>query len=133
NEFDVPDDRLRSLAEVRLLGMGTSLHAAMIGEHVIEDWAGMRARAQDASEFRYRRPTVGADTLTVVITQSGETADSLVALRQACQSGSLTLAVTNVVGSSAARDADGAVYLQAGPEVSVASTKTFVAHVVSHY
>jgi len=132
-EFDMPDEELRGLREVRLLGMGTSLHAAMVGEHVIEDWAGLPARAQDSSEFRYRRPTLGPGTLTVAITQSGETADTLVALRQAAASGSRTVAVTNVVGSSAVRDADGAVYLNAGPEVCVASTKTYVAHLVSHF
>jgi glucosamine--fructose-6-phosphate aminotransferase (isomerizing) len=133
SEFDLSDDELRAISEVRLLGMGTSLHAAMIGEHVIEDWAGLPARAQDASEFRYRRPTVGPGALTVAITQSGETADTLVALRQAVERGARTVAITNVVGSTAARDADGAIYLNAGPEIGVASTKTFVAHLVSHY
>jgi glutamine---fructose-6-phosphate transaminase (isomerizing) len=132
-EFAISDEHLRRIQEVRLLGMGTSLHAAMIGEYVIEDWAGIRARAQDASEFRYRRPTLGNDSLTVVITQSGETADTIVGLRQARERDSLTVAVTNVVGSTAARDADGAIYLHAGPEIGVASTKTFVAHMVSQY
>jgi glucosamine--fructose-6-phosphate aminotransferase (isomerizing) len=113
--------------------MGTSLHAAMVGEYVIEDWAGLPSRAADASEFRYRRPTIGRDTLTVVVTQSGETADTLVALKQAREQGSLSVAITNVVGSPAARDADGAIYLNSGPEICVASTKTFVAHVLSHY
>jgi glucosamine--fructose-6-phosphate aminotransferase (isomerizing) len=124
---------MRSVREVLLLGMGTSLHAAMIGEYVIEDWAGIPARAEDASEFRYRRPTFGKDALAVVITQSGETADTLVALHQAKERGALTAAVTNVIASSAARDADGAIYLQAGPEIGVASSKTLVAHVVSLY
>jgi glutamine---fructose-6-phosphate transaminase (isomerizing) len=133
SEFDLSDEELRGFDEVRLLGMGTSLHAAMIGEHVIEEWAGLPARAQDASEFRYRRPTLDERALTVAITQSGETADTLVALRQAVERGSRTVAVTNVVGSTASRDASGAIYLNAGPEVCVASTKTFVAHLVSHY
>ncbi|TMC05258.1 MAG: glutamine--fructose-6-phosphate transaminase (isomerizing) [Chloroflexi bacterium] len=133
SEFDPSDEELRAFEEVRLLGMGTSLHAAMIGEHVIEEWAGMPARAQDASEFRYRRPTLDERALTVAITQSGETADTLVALRQAAERGSRTVAVTNVVGSTASRDASGAIYLNAGPEVGVASTKTYVAHLVSHY
>jgi glucosamine--fructose-6-phosphate aminotransferase (isomerizing) len=113
--------------------MGTSLHAAMIGEYVMEDWAGIPARAEDASEFRYRRPTIGDQTLNVVITQSGETADTLVALQQAKARGALTVAVTNVIASSAARDADGAIYLHAGPEIGVASTKTLLAHTVSLY
>jgi glucosamine--fructose-6-phosphate aminotransferase (isomerizing) len=132
-EFNASEQHLRQFREVRLLGMGTSLHAAMIGEHVIEDWAGLPARAQDASEFRYRRPTLGEHTLTVVITQSGETADTLVGLRQARDRGSLAVAVTNVVGSTAARDSDGAIYLHSGPEIGVASTKTFVAHLISQY
>jgi glutamine---fructose-6-phosphate transaminase (isomerizing) len=132
-EFDTPDDDLRRHKEVLLLGMGTSLHAAMVGEHVIEDWAGIPARAEDASEFRYRRPTFGKNTLAVVVTQSGETADTIVGLRQAKERGALTVAVTNVVASSAARDADGAIYLHSGPEIGVASTKTFLAHLVSLY
>jgi glutamine---fructose-6-phosphate transaminase (isomerizing) len=132
-EFDVPDEELRRYREVLLLGMGTSLHAAMVGEYVIEDWAGIPAKAMDASEFRYRRPTFGKDTLAVVMTQSGETADTLVGLQQAKERGALTVAVTNVVASSAARDADGAIYLHSGPEIGVASTKTLLAHVVSLY
>jgi glucosamine--fructose-6-phosphate aminotransferase (isomerizing) len=132
-EFDVPDEELRRYSEVLLLGMGTSLHAAMVGEHVIEDWAGIPAKAMDASEFRYRRPTFGKDALAVVITQSGETADTLVGLHQAKERGAKTVAVTNVVASSAARDADGAIYLHSGPEIGVASTKTLLAHLVSLY
>jgi glucosamine--fructose-6-phosphate aminotransferase (isomerizing) len=132
-EFDIPDKKLREIKDVLLLGMGTSLHAAMIGEYVIEDWVGIPARAEDASEFRYRRPTVGKDTLNVVITQSGETADTLVALQQAKARGALSVAVTNVIASTAARDADGAIYLHSGPEIGVASTKTLLAHLVSLY
>src|SRR5690348_9085014 len=132
-EFDVTDEKLRAIEDVLLLGMGTSLHAAMVGEIVIEDWVGIPARAEDASEFRYRRPIVGEDTLDVVITQSGETADTLVALHQAKERGALSVAVTNVIASSAARDADGAIYLHAGPEIGVASTKTLLAHMVSLY
>src|SRR5438552_704077 len=122
-EFDVADKQLRRIDDILLLGMGTSRHAAMIGEYVIEDWSGIPARAEDASEFRYRRPTVGEKTLGVVISQSGETADTLVAMQQAKARGALSVAVTNVVASSAARDADGAIYLHAGPEIGVASTK----------
>ena len=132
-EFDIPDEQLRKIDNVLLLGMGTSLHAAMIGEYVIEDWAGIPARAEDASEFRYRRPTINDRTLDVVITQSGETADTLVALQQAKARGALSVAVTNVIASSAARDADGAIYLHSGPEIGVASTKTLLAHMVSLY
>src|SRR5216684_3141068 len=130
-EFDVDDKKLRNINEVILLGMGTSLHAAMIGEHILEDWVGMPARAEDASEFRYRRPTFGPKTLAIVLTQSGETADTLVGLHRAKERGALTVAVTNVFASSAARDADGAIYLHAGPEIGVASTKTLASHMVS--
>src|SRR5262249_30085386 len=114
-EFPQGDDDLKKIREVLLLGMGTSRHAALAGELAIEDWSGRPARAADAAEFRYRRPTFGPDTLAVVITQSGETADTLVGLHQARDRGALTVAVTNVVASSAARDADGAIYLHAGP------------------
>jgi glucosamine--fructose-6-phosphate aminotransferase (isomerizing) len=130
-EFEIDDEKLRDYNEVLLLGMGTSRHAAMVGEYLIEDWAGMPARSQDASEFRYRRPTFGSKTLAVVLTQSGETADTLVGLHRAKERGALTVAVTNVFASSAARDADGAIYLHSGPEICVASTKTLVAHLVS--
>jgi glucosamine--fructose-6-phosphate aminotransferase (isomerizing) len=130
-EFDVEDKKLKGYEEVLLLGMGTSRHAAMVGEFLIEDWAGMPARAHDASEFRYRRPTFGPKTLAVVLTQSGETADTLVGLHRAKERGALTVAVTNVFASSAARDADGAIYLHAGPEIGVASTKTLASHMVS--
>jgi glucosamine--fructose-6-phosphate aminotransferase (isomerizing) len=133
-EFDVPDEEMRRYREVLLLGMGTSLHAAMVGEYVIEDWAGIPAKAMDASEFRYRRPTFSEDgSLAVVLTQSGETADTLVGLHQAKERGARTVAVTNVVASSAARDADGAIYLHSGPEIGVASTKTLLAHLISLY
>ncbi|MGH7919089.1 MAG: glutamine--fructose-6-phosphate transaminase (isomerizing) [Candidatus Dormibacteraceae bacterium] len=128
--WELDDDRLRRVDDVRLLGMGTSLHAAMIGERVIEDWAGIPARAEDSSEFRYRRPTLRGRGLAVVITQSGETADTIAGMRQAAGLGAATVAVTNVLGSTAAREADGAIYLNAGPEIGVCSTKTFVAHLV---
>ena len=130
-EFDIDDRKLKGHEEAVLLGMGTSRHAAMVGEYLIEDWAGIPARAVDASEFRYRRPTFGPKTLAVVLTQSGETADTLVGLHRAKERGALTVAVTNVFASSAARDADGAIYLHSGPEICVASTKTLAAHMVS--
>lgn len=130
-DWEPDDDRLRGVHDVRLLGMGTSLHAAMIGARLIEEWAGLAARAEDSSEFRYRQQTLGADGLAVVITQSGETADTIAGMRQAAALGAATVAITNVVGSTAAREAEGAVYLNAGPEIGVCSTKTFVSHLVS--
>src|SRR5690348_16759409 len=132
-EFNPSDEELSQVREVLLLGMGTSRHAALIGELAIEDWAGIPARALDAAEFRYRRPTFGKNALAVVITQSGETADTLAGMRLAKDRGALTVAVTNVFASSAARDADGAIYLHAGPEIGVASTKTFNSHLISLY
>ena len=132
-ECELSDEELRGYRDVLLLGMGTSLHAAMAGEYLIEDWAGIPARAADASEFRYRRPTIGPETLTVVITQSGETADTIVGMRQAQVRGSRTLAICNVVASTAARDANGVIYLQSGPEIGVASTKTFIGHLITLY
>src|SRR6266568_1937272 len=132
-EFSPANKELARLREVLLLGMGTSRHAALLGELAIEDWAGIHARAMDAAEFRYRRPTFGRDALAVVITQSGETADTLAGMRLAKDRGALTVAVTNVFASSATRDADGAIYLHSGPEIGVASTKTYLAHLVSLY
>jgi glucosamine--fructose-6-phosphate aminotransferase (isomerizing) len=132
-ECALSDADLRRYGNVLLLGMGTSLHAAMVGEYLIEDWAGIPARAADASEFRYRRPNIGSETLTLVLTQSGETADSIVAMRQAKARGSHTLAICNVVSSTAARDSDEAIYLHAGPEIGVASSKTFLSHLVTLY
>ncbi|MGH7869337.1 MAG: isomerizing glutamine--fructose-6-phosphate transaminase, partial [Candidatus Dormibacteraceae bacterium] len=132
-EFEIEAARLRQIDELLLLGMGTSMHAAMIGEQVIEEWVGIRARAADSSEFRYRRWPVNERTLAAVLTQSGETADTIVALREAHEQGALTLALTNVVASTAAREADGTIYLQAGPEIGVCSTKTFIAQLLSLY
>ena len=130
-DWELDDQRLREVRDVRLLGMGTSLHAAMIGERVIEEWAGIPARADDSSEFRYRRPMLDEHGLAVAITQSGETADTIAGMRQAAELEAATVAITNVVGSTAAREADGAIYLNAGPEIGVCSTKTFVSHLVS--
>jgi glucosamine--fructose-6-phosphate aminotransferase (isomerizing) len=130
-EFSPSDEEMARIKEVLLLGMGTSRHSALLGELAIEDWSGVPARAVDAAEFRYRRPTFGEDTLAVVITQSGETADTLAGMRLAKDRGAMTVAVTNVFASSAARDADGAIYLHSGPEIGVASSKTYIAHVVS--
>ena len=118
---------------VRLLGMGTSLHAAMVGEQVIERWAGISARAEDSSEFRYRETAIAPRTVTVAITQSGETADTIMALRQAAELGSFTMSLTNVVASTAAREARAALYLNAGPEIGVCATKTFIAQLMSLY
>ena len=108
---------------------GTSYHAGLIGEHLFEELARIPVEVEYASEFRYRNPPIDRNTIVLTITQSGETADTLAALRESKRKGHPTLSLCNVVGSSIAREADGGVYLHAGPEVGVASTKAFTAQV----
>jgi glutamine---fructose-6-phosphate transaminase (isomerizing) len=114
---------------VVLLGQGTALHAAMIGRYLMEDLAKVPALAEFASEFRYRNPIIEESTVAIAVSQSGETADTLAALHEARDRGSLSLGVINVVGSTIARDTDAGVYLRVGPEIGVASTKAFVGQV----
>ena len=104
---------------------GTSYHAGLVGEYLFEELARMPVEVEYASEFRYRNPPIDRNTVVLAITQSGETADTLAALRESKRMGHTTLAICNVVGSSIAREADGGVYLHAGPEIGVASTKAF--------
>jgi glucosamine--fructose-6-phosphate aminotransferase (isomerizing) len=122
----------RDLAEIRrvvLLGCGTSLHAGLVGEYAIEDLAGIHAEVQQAAEFRYRNPLIEREDLVVAISQSGETADTLAAVREANQKGAFVMGLCNVVGSTIARETGLGVYLHAGPEISVASTKAFTCQV----
>jgi len=112
-----------------LTGQGTAYHAARIGEYLMEDLAKIPARAEYASEFRYRNPIIEDGTVVVAVSQSGETADTLAALREAKDRGALALGAVNVVGSSIARETDAGVYLHVGPEIGVASTKAFVGQV----
>ncbi len=114
---------------VVLMGQGTALHAAMIGEYMLEDLAKIPAIAEYASEFRYRNPIIEDGTLSIAVSQSGETADTLAALLEAKDRGALTLGVVNVVGSTIARETDAGVYLRVGPEIGVASTKAFTGQV----
>jgi glucosamine--fructose-6-phosphate aminotransferase (isomerizing) len=116
---------LRSINRIILIGCGTSWHSALIGEYMIEENAGIPVEVEYASEFRYRNPIIDANTLVFVISQSGETADTLAALREAAHRGATVLGICNVVGSSIARETQGGVYLHAGPEIGVASTKAF--------
>ena len=125
--------RVRAFDRVVLLAMGTSYHAAQVGRLMIEQLARLPAEAEDASEFRYREPVLTSDTLVVTITQSGETADSLIAMQEASRRGAAQIAVTNVAGSEAARLADYALLLNAGPEIAVASTKTFTGSLLCLY
>ncbi len=116
---------LRRMERVILTACGTSYHAAMVGEYLIEEFARIPVEVEYASEFRYRNPPIDRNTVVLAITQSGETADTLAALRESKRKGHPTLSLCNVVGSSIAREADGGVYLHAGPEIGVASTKAF--------
>jgi len=125
--------QLRKIKRVVLVGMGTSLHAAMIGRHYVERIAGVPAEVDNASELRYRAPIVGPDTLVVSISQSGETVDTLAAMEEAEKKGCPQITICNVAGSQATRVADGVIYTRCGPEIGVASTKTYVAAICALY
>jgi glucosamine--fructose-6-phosphate aminotransferase (isomerizing) len=127
------DDELRELRRIVVVACGTSYHAGLVGRYVIEEWARMPVEMDIASEYRYRNPVVGERDLVIGISQSGETADTLAAMRLARSRGARVLAITNVMGSQATRDSDGVLFTRAGPEVSVAATKTFVAQVATMY
>lgn len=120
---------LRAVDRIVIAACGTSWHAGLVGEHYIEALAHIPVEVEYASEFRYRNPPLEKNTLVLVITQSGETADTLAALREARRRGHRVLALCNVVGSTIAREADGGIYLHAGPEIGVASTKAFTSQV----
>jgi glucosamine--fructose-6-phosphate aminotransferase (isomerizing) len=123
--------QLRNVNRIILTGCGTSWHAALVGEYLIEELARLPVEVEYASELRYRNPPVDRDTLLFAITQSGETADTLAALREMKRKGHSTLAICNTVGSTIAQEADGGIYLHAGPEIGVASTKAFTSQVVT--
>lgn len=120
---------LAELSRVVMIGCGTSLHAAMVGEYAFEDLADIHAEVQQAAEFRYRNPIIGNRDFVVAISQSGETADTLAAVKEAQQKGAFVMSLVNVVGSTIARETGRGVYLHAGPEISVASTKAFTCQV----
>jgi len=120
---------LRKIKQIHLVACGTSFHAALIGKYIIEDIARIPVHAEYASEYRYRNPIIPEDTLVFVISQSGETADTLAAIRMAREAGAIVLGICNVVGSSIPRETDAGVYTHAGPEIGVASTKAFTAQV----
>ena len=125
SEAGIGDDLLRSVSSVCIVACGSAWHAGMAAQYEIESLADLPVRVELASEFRYRKPIVPKGTLVVVISQSGETADSLAALRLAKEKGAITLGIVNVVGSSIAREADKVLYTFAGPEIAVATTKAF--------
>jgi glucosamine--fructose-6-phosphate aminotransferase (isomerizing) len=124
---------LRDVRRVVIVACGTSYHAGLIGRYALEEWARVPVEMDIASEYRYRNPVVGPGDLVIGITQSGETADTLAAMRIAHERGAIVLAITNVMGSQATRDADGVLFTRAGLEVSVAATKTFVCQVAVMY
>ena len=133
SDVGLDDDYLRGLRRVVIVACGTSYHAGLIGRYAIEEWARVPVEMDIASEYRYRNPVVGPGDLVIGITQSGETADTLAAMRLAHEAGAKVLAVTNIMGSQATRDADAVLYTRAGLEIGVAATKTFLAQVAAMY
>jgi glucosamine--fructose-6-phosphate aminotransferase (isomerizing) len=127
------DSYLRDLKRIVIVACGTSYHAGLIGRYAIEEWARVPVEMDIASEYRYRNPVIGAGDLVIGMTQSGETADTLAAMRLAREQGAKVLAITNIMDSQATRDSDAVLYTRAGLEVSVAATKTFVAQVAAMY
>ncbi len=130
-EIEIPDAALRDIQRVVILACGTSWHSALVGKFLIESLARLPVDVDYGSEYRYRDPIVSKHTLAVVITQSGETADTLAALREAKKKGARSISICNVVGSMATRETEGTVYTHAGPEIGVASTKAFTSQLVA--
>jgi glucosamine--fructose-6-phosphate aminotransferase (isomerizing) len=131
DEIAISEDDLKNIDKVVLIACGTSWHAALVGKFLIERFAGLPVEVDYGSEYRYRDFIVDRNTLTVVITQSGETADTLAALREARKKGARSLAICNVVGSMATRESEGTIYTHAGPEIGVASTKAFTSQLIA--
>ena len=131
NEVPIRREELRALQRINIVASGTSRHAGMVGQYMIEELAGIPVDVDYASEFEYRNPMIGRSELTIVITQSGETADTGAAQREARSRGSRTVAISNVAGTTIAREADGVIYTLAGPEISIASTKAFTAQMAA--
>ena len=125
------EDIIRSLAQIDIVACGSAWHVGMAAQYVIEDLTGVPVRVELASEFRYRHLPMGSNTLVIIVSQSGETADSLAALRVARERGAMTLAIVNVIGSTIAREADHVLYTLAGPEIAVATTKAYSAQLVA--
>jgi len=132
-EMKIPDEKFAAVENITILACGTSWHAGLVGKYLIEHLARVPVEVDYGSEYRYRSPIVPKNTLAVVITQSGETADTLAALREAKHGGAASLAICNVVGSMATRETDGTIYTHAGPEIGVASTKAFTSQLVALY
>lgn len=127
--LQMTDEELNSIEKIIFIACGTSWHAGLIGEYLIEEYARIPVEVEYASEFRYRKPILNRHEIVFVISQSGETADTLAALREAKQKGARVLGITNVVGSTIARETDSGIYIHAGPEIGVASTKAFTSQI----
>lgn len=126
-------EEIRNISEIQIVACGSAYHVGMVGQYVIEDLARIPVRVELASKFRYRNPILDKNTLVIIVSQSGETADSLAALREAKLRGIKTLGIVNVVGSSIAREADNVFYTLAGPEISVATTKAYSTQLIAMY
>lgn len=133
DELKISEESLKDINKVFIIACGTSYHAGLVAKVVLEEWAYLATEIEISSEFRYRDPIIDDKTLVVAITQSGETADTLAGLQRAKERQAKVIAVTNVVGSSAAREADGILYTRAGPEIGVAATKTLTAQMAAMY
>jgi len=132
-ELKITAEQLRGINRVHIVACGTALHAGLVGKNVIENLARIPVETDVASEYRYRSPIITPDTLVIVVSQSGETADTLAALREAQRCGAHVLAITNVVGSSVAREADDVIITLAGPEIAVASTKAYSSQLIAFF
>ena len=133
DETDLDESALRSIDKVVVIACGTAANAGMVAKYAIEHWTRIPVEVELASEFRYRDPIVGPNSLVIAISQSGETMDTLMALRHAKEQGARTLAICNTVGSTIPRESDAVLYTYAGPEVAVASTKAFLTQIVAAY
>src|SRR5881396_3286326 len=133
DEMEISEDDFRSFRNIQMVAAGTSRHAGLVGRFMIERLARVPVEVDYASEFRYRDPLVGPETLTILLTQSGETADTIAGQREAQAKGPKTLVISNVLGSMVPREANGTIYTHAGPELAVASTKTFTAELAALY
>ncbi|MCM1566956.1 MAG: glutamine--fructose-6-phosphate transaminase (isomerizing), partial [Dehalobacter sp.] len=133
DEVKITPEEIRGLKKIFITACGTAYHAGFVGKYVIEKLVRLPVEVDIASEFRYRQPIIEPGTMVIIISQSGETADTLAALREAKRQGAHVIAVTNVVGSSVSREADDVIYTWAGPEIAVASTKAYTTQLASMY
>ncbi|MEG2686407.1 MAG: glutamine--fructose-6-phosphate transaminase (isomerizing) [Christensenellaceae bacterium] len=133
DEINIDDDILKNIKKISIIACGTAYHASYVGKYIIERLARVNVEVEIASEFRYKNPILDKDTFVIVLSQSGETADTIAALREAKSRGAYVMAITNVVGSTVAREADGVFYTRAGLEIAVASTKAYTTQLMSLY